>query len=75
MRGDIKLWPSLATNNPVQNGRDTHQQSAIICAFSLVFNEIALNPIDSPFALFNVEYVRLSDRFCGQNNIEMRGEG
>ena len=43
-------------------------------AFSLVFNEIALNPIDSPLVpLFNVEYIRLSDRFCGCNNIAMGG--
>ena len=28
-----------------------------------------------PPPLFNVEYVRLSDRFCGPNNIEMGGRG
>ena len=54
---------------------DTHQKSAIICAFSLVFNEIALNPIDSSLPLFSVEYVRLSDRFCCRNNVEMGGRG
>ena len=43
--------------------------------FSHVFNEIALHPIDSPLPLFNVEYVKLSDRFCGQNNIEMGRRG
>ena len=53
---------------------ETLQKLAIICAFSHSFNEIALNPIDSPLPLFNVDYVRLSDRFCGRNNIEM-GEG
>ena len=53
---------------------ETHQKLAIIRAFSLVFNEIALHPIDSPLPLFNVEYVRLSDRCCGRNNIE-KGRG
>ena len=42
--------------------------------FSLIFNEIALQPIVPPLPLFNVEYVRLSDRFCGHNDIEMGGE-
>ena len=32
--------------NPMQNGGDT--KLAIICAFSLIFNETAMNPIDSP---------------------------
>ena len=59
--------------NPVQNGWDTHKHFAIICDFPLIFNEIALNPIDSPLPLFSVEYVRLSNRFCGHNNIEMGG--
>ena len=34
--------------NPMQSGWDTHQKLAVICAFSLIFNEIALHPIDSP---------------------------
>ena len=71
------IWTLTVTTleyyDPVQNGPDTHQKLAIICAFSLGFNEIALDPIDSPVPLFNVEYVRLSDRFCGRNNIEMGG--
>ena len=37
--------------NSVQNGWDTHQKLAIICAFPLVFQEIALNPIYSPSPL------------------------
>ena len=28
-----------------------------------------------PPPLFNIDYVRLSDRFCGRNNIEMGGGG
>ena len=28
---------------------------------------------DSPLPFFNVGYVRLSNRFCGRNNIEMGG--
>ena len=70
-------WESLThSDSPVQNGWHSHKKLAIICAFSLVFNEIALNPIDSPLVpLFNVEYVRLSNRFCGHNNIEMGRRG
>ena len=68
------LFLARKDNNPVQNGWDTHQKLAIICAFFPLFNEIALNSIDSPLPLFDVEYVRLSNRFCGQNNIKM-GEG
>ena len=56
---------------PMQNGWDTHKKIAIICGFSHVFNEIALNPIYFPLPLLSVEYVRLSNRFCGRNNIEM----
>ena len=59
----------------MQNGQDTHKKLAIICAFSLVFNEIASHLIDSPLPLFTVEHVRLSDRFCGHNNIEMGRRG
>ena len=62
-------------HNPVQNGWDTHTKLAIISAFFLVFNEITLSPIDSSLPLFNVEYVRLSDRFCGRDNIEIGGRG
>ena len=34
--------------NPMQNGWDAHKKLAINCAFSLIFNATALNPIDSP---------------------------
>ena len=50
------------------------EKLAIMYAFCLVFNKIALNPVDSPLPLFNVEHARLSSRFCGQNNIEMGKE-
>ena len=67
------LFLARKDNNPVQNGWDTHQKLAIICAFFPLFNEIALNSINSPLPLFDVEYVRLSNRFRGQNNIKMGG--
>ena len=57
------------------NGWETHTKLPIIYAFPLVFNEIALNLIDSPLPLSSAEYIRLSDRFCGRNNIEMRRRG
>ena len=43
-------------HNPVQNGWDTHQRLAIICAFSLVFNEIALPLLipPSPFSMLSM---------------------
>ena len=41
----------------------------------LVFNKIALNPVDFPLPLFNVEYARFSSRFCGRDNIEMGERG
>ena len=62
LQGNKQYWQK--NYNPMQNGWDTHQNLAIICAISLVFNDIA-------FPLFNVEYVRLSNRFCGHSNIEM----
>ena len=59
------------SDDPVQNGWESHKTLATISASSLVFNEI----LSIPPSLFNVEYVRLSNRFCGQNNIEMGGGG
>ena len=62
-------------DNPVQNGWDAHPKLATISDLILVFNEIALNPVDFPLPLLNVEYARFSSRFCGRDNIEMGGRG
>ena len=54
------IWTLTVTTleyyDPVQNGWDTHKKLAIICAFSLVFNEIAcilLIP-PSPFSVLSI---------------------
>ena len=52
-----------------------HPKLATISDIFLVFNKIALNPVDFPLPLFNVEYARFSSRFCGRDNIEMGGRG
>ena len=61
--------------NPMQNGWDAHTKLATISDLFLIFNGIALNPVDFPLPLFNVEYARFSSRFCGRDIIEMGVRG
>ena len=54
--------------------RHSYKISYNLC-FVLSFQWNCIASYRFPPPLFNVEYVRLSDRFCGLNNIEMGGRG
>ena len=60
--------------NPVQNGWDT-QKLLESWYFSPPFQWNCIASHRFPLPLFNVACVRLSDRFCDRNNIEMRRRG